>query len=447
MKTVVVAPESTLELLSIDEMEWLRRQAQGDEHDLLRRCALAVLNCGIEMDDADAMLAKHRDFDIQVDWHTKGLRFELTNPPARAFVDGEMIRGVRENLTAVVRDLIYSQRLLHEADNTSVTVQIFRLLRNAKALIPGKAPHLAVCWGGHSISTEEYQYTKEVGYELGLRGLNICTGCGPGAMKGPMKGATIAHAKQRIDDGLYLGLTEPGIIASEAPNPIVSKLVILPDIEKRLEAFVRVGHGFVIFPGGVGTVEEILYLLGILLHPGNRDLPLPIVFTGPSGSEAYFSQLDAFIKNTLGAEAGNRYQIIVGNPTKVAKVIKEGIRAVHHYRLHRHAAFHFNWELKIDPLWQMPFEVNHASMRNLDLNENQPAHQLAVQLRRLFSGIVTGNVKPQGVALIARHGPFEIRGSHKLLDPIDQLLRSFIEQKRMVLPTRDYRPCYKLVRQ
>ena len=110
-----------------------------------------------------------------------------------------------------------------------------------------------VCWGGHSISGVEYDYTKEVGYQLGLRGMDICTGCGPGAMKGPMKGATIAHAKQRIPSGRYLGLSEPGIIAAEAPNPIVNDLVILPDIEKRLEAFVRLGHGIIIFPGGVGT--------------------------------------------------------------------------------------------------------------------------------------------------------------------------------------------------
>jgi len=37
------------------------------------------------------------------------------------------------------------------------------------------------------------------------------------------------------------------IIAAEAPNPIVNDLVIMPDIEKRLEAFTRVGHGIVIF--------------------------------------------------------------------------------------------------------------------------------------------------------------------------------------------------------
>ena len=88
-------------------------------------------------------------------------------------------------------------------------------------------------------------------------------------MKGPMKGATIAHAKQRIRNGRYIGITEPGIIAAEAPNAIVNQLAILPDIEKRLEAFVRLAHGVVVFPAGAGTAEEILYLLRVLSHPAN----------------------------------------------------------------------------------------------------------------------------------------------------------------------------------
>ena len=100
-------------------------------------------------------------------------------------------------------------------------------------------------------------------------------------MKGPMKGAAIGHAKQRNKTGRYLGISEPGIIAAEPPNPIINELVIMPDIEKRLEAFVRVGHAIVVFPGGAGTVEEILYLIGILLHPDNEDMPFPLVFAGP----------------------------------------------------------------------------------------------------------------------------------------------------------------------
>lgn len=85
--------------------------------------------------------------------------------------------------------------------------------------------------------------------------------------------------------------TEPGSIAAESPNPIVNNLVILPDIEKRLEAFVRAGHVIVVFPGGVGTAEEILYLLGILLHPENHALPFPLIFTAPQNPPRIFIRL------------------------------------------------------------------------------------------------------------------------------------------------------------
>ncbi len=186
-----------------------------------------------------------------------------------------MIKGINEHLFAVLRDVIYVSDEIDANPNfdletsDGVTNAVFHILRNAEILRPMTNPNLVVCWGGHSITREEYDYTKEVGYQMGLRGLDICTGCGPGAMKGPMKGATIGHAKQRIRGGQYLGISEPGIIAAESPNPIVNDLVILPDIEKRLEAFVRTGHGIVIFPGGAGTAEEILYILGILLHPDN----------------------------------------------------------------------------------------------------------------------------------------------------------------------------------
>ncbi len=140
---------------------------------------------------------------------------------------------------------------------------MFRILRNAGVVSSDMPPRLVVCWGGHSISRDEYNFCKEVGYELGLRGLDIATGCGSGAMKGPMKGAAIGHGKQFNKNSRYVGISEPGIIAAESPNPLVNELVILPDIEKRLEAFVRLAHGVIIFPGGAGTAEEILYLLGV----------------------------------------------------------------------------------------------------------------------------------------------------------------------------------------
>jgi predicted Rossmann-fold nucleotide-binding protein len=275
--------------------------------------------------------------------------------------------------------------------------------------------------------------------------MDICTGCGPGAMKGPMKGAAIAHAKQRIGRGRYLGFTEPGVIAAESPNPIVNDLIILPDIEKRLEAFVRAGHGVVVFPGGAGTAEEILYLLGILLHPDNASLPFPLVFTGPKNSEDYFRQIDQFIGKTMGPGAQSRYRIIIGDPAQVARELVNGIEHVRNFRKTNRDAYYFNWLLKIDDEFQRPFIPTHENMRNLQLQQNQPVHLLAANLRRAFSGIVAGNVKDHGIRSIEQHGKFEIHGDPKIMKLMDALLASFVAQHRMKLPGKKYNPCYRIV--
>jgi hypothetical protein len=362
-------------------------------------------------------------------------------------VDGEMIRGVKEHLFAVLRDIVYTHNEIVARfdldDPASVTNAIFCILRNARALEVKGRPDLVVCWGGHSIPREEYDYTKLVGYELGLRELSVCTGCGPGAMKGPMKGATIGHSKQRIKDGRYVGVTEPGIIAAEPPNPIVNQLVIMPDIEKRLEAFVRLGHGIVVFPGGAGTAEEILYLLGILLDPANAGQPLPLVFTGPRESAGYFRQLDRFIGTTLGPEAQARYRIIVDDPAEVAREMQRGFDAVRRSRRRAGDAYNFNWLLRIPPAFQQPFEVSHASMAGLALSMDLPAHERAANLRRAFSGIVAGNVKEQGIRLIEERGPFEIHADPAIARPLDELLRAFVASRRMKL-VGEYRPSYRI---
>lgn len=444
-----VSPLGSLENLSQREVEQLLNSQSG-VYDLFRRCALAVLASGLESDDVRAIFDRYKEFDIRLSRQAWGVKLEVKNAPSGAFVDGQMIRGIKEHLFAVLRDIIY----IHDGilrsgrfdlnESAGVTNAIYHILRNARILDYKGRPNLVVCWGGHSISTEEYEYTKRVGYELGLRALSVCTGCGPGAMKGPMKGATIGHSKQRIRDGRYIGMTEPGIIAAEPPNPIVNQLVIMPDIEKRLEAFVRTAHAIVVFPGGAGTTEEILYLLGILLDPANEDQPLPIVFTGPASSAAYFGQVDKFIGATLGAKAQKRYKIVIADPAQAAREALKGVEAVREHRRARSDAYNFNWLLKIPPGFQQPFEPTHEAMSKLALDRSLDTHVLAANLRRAFSGIVAGNVKEQGIQAIDARGPFELHGDKGLMTLLDELLSSFVAQRRMKL-AGDYRPCYRLV--
>jgi len=445
-----VWPEGSLEVLSQSEVEQLRNQGEGGLYALLRRCVLAVLNSGTATDDVREILGRYINFDLSFIQQDRGLKVVLKNAPATAFVDGVMIRGIRELLFAVLRDIVFTNneiresRRFHLQTSDNITNAVFHIARNARLLETHADTNLVVCWGGHAISRDEYDYTKKVGYEIGLRGLNVCTGCGPGAMKGPMKGATIGHSKQRIRVGRYIGITEPGIIAAEPPNPIVNSLVIMPDMEKRLEAFVRVGHGIVVFPGGVGTAEEILYLLGILLHPDNRELPFPLIMTGPTDSEPYFRRIHEFVGASLGADAQRRYEIVIDDPEAVGRRIQSQLASVKEFRKKHGDAYYFNWRLKTDLDFQTPFRATHATMAELQVDEDLPAHRLAVNLRRVFSGLVSGNVREEVIAAIERDGPFDINGSGRIMRLLDELLSSFVEQGRMKIAAENYRPCYRV---
>lgn len=450
VKLARVTPDHSLDVLSQIEVARLARSSDTTMYETFRRCALAVLNTGEETDNTQEILETYADFDIQLIQQERGIKLEIHNAPAIAFVDGQMIKGIKEHLFAVLRDLIYIDNELRENRDldlnspSGVTNSVFHIVRNAGLLKRNQDSNLIVCWGGHSINSEEYHYTKKVGYELGLREMDICTGCGPGAMKGPMKGATIAHAKQRRS-GRYIGITEPGIIAAESPNPIVNHLVIMPDIEKRLEAFVRTGHGIVVFPGGAGTAEEILYILGILLNPKNADIPFPLVFTGPETARSYFEQINDFVGRTLGSDAQSLYKIIIDDPAQVALYMQAERQKVQAFRRRSQDAFYFNWMLQIAEDFQQPFRPTHDNMKALSLHRNQQSHELAANLRKAFSGIVDGNVKAHGIKAVAEKGPYEISGERDVIEPLGDLLRSFVAQHRMKIPTREYVPCYTIV--
>jgi hypothetical protein len=182
------------------------------------------------------------------------------------------------------------------------------------------------------------------------------------------------------------------------------------------------------------------------MHPDNRDVPFPVVLTGPRSAEAYLQQLNAFVGETLGAEAQQHYRIIVDDPTEVARCMASGLKEVEHFRRERNDAFHFNWLLQIEESFQRPFDPTHANMEALQLTLDMPPHELAANLRRAFSGIVAGNVKDKGIRLIEEHGPYRIHGDPRIMQPLDALLQAFVDQHRMKLPGgAAYEPCYRVV--
>jgi hypothetical protein len=205
-------------------------------------------------------------------------------------------------------------------------------------------------------------------------------------------------------------------------------------------------HAIVVFPGGVGTAEEILYLLGILLSPNNDHEGMPLVFTGPASSGKYFERLHEFVGATLGAEAQKRYKVVLADPAGVAAEVTAGLKRVRDRRAADDNAYFFNWGLDVGLEFQKPFEATHESMLALALHREQPAHSLAFNLRRAFSGIVAGNVREVGIARVEKHGPFELRGDRHIIGELGKLLEDFVTQRRMRLADPGaYVPCYRVV--
>ena len=147
----------------------------------------------------------------------------------------------------------------------------------------------------------------------------------------------------------------------------------MPDIEKRLEAFVRLAHGIVVFPGGAGTAEEILYLLGILLDPANREQPLPGRAHGAGARARPISSTSAASSPARSAsEALQRLTSSSTIPPAWRASMVRGMDAVREFRKPRSDSYNFNWLLSVPAEFQQPFEVTHESMRALEL-QSRPA--------------------------------------------------------------------------
>ncbi|MBX4365352.1 LOG family protein, partial [Mycobacterium tuberculosis] len=91
-----------------------------------------------------------------------------------------------------------------------------------------------------------------------------------------------------------------------------------------------------------GTAEELLYLLGILMHPDNKAQVLPLILTGPKQSADYFRVLDEFITHTLGESARRHYRIIIDDPAEVARQMKKAMPLVKESRRETDDAYSFN---------------------------------------------------------------------------------------------------------
>ena len=117
--------------------------------------------------------------------------------------------------------------------------------------------------------TAEYELAREVGRRLGLAGFTVITGGGPGAMEGANRGA---HEVGARSVGLNIELP-----FEQKPNEYLDVSLDFHYFFTRKLIFVRFSHGFVVAPGGFGTLDELFEALTLIQTGKVREFPVVLV--------------------------------------------------------------------------------------------------------------------------------------------------------------------------
>jgi predicted Rossmann-fold nucleotide-binding protein len=350
----------------------------------------------------------------------------LEHVPEGVTYDGERItRSQQELVSEVIRDVVL-QLPFPPGSSSEVVSQTIRKMVERTGILSspeGKNYIRSFIWGGHTISDEEYDFAKAVGYWEGLRGTELITGSGGGVMRAPFVGASSGYRKQRYQDRKFIGFTEQGILEGEAPNNLLSTLCVFPDIEKRMEAFIRASHRGRIHPGGTGTMEELMTFLGMKIHKKNEGLVYPFdLVERPDGN--YMKRLEQFFRTCFADAIDGLFSFHVESPDDYQKHLLKIDKQLDSRQV-------WNDKLFVPLEIQTPFEVSFESMQALDLTREQEPFQLIVNLRRFFSGMVHLVVKnPKVVESWGRERP-KIKGDKKIIQEVDDLVRWFNDNKRL----------------
>ena len=149
---------------------------------------------------------------------------------------------------------------------------------------------------GSARTTDEnpyYRLAEKIAYELTQNGYGVITGGGPGIMEAANKGAQRGEGKS-----VGLNIVLP---FEQSSNPYIDndKLINFDYFFVRKVMFVKYAQGFIVLPGGVGTLDELFE--AITLIQTKKIGKFPIVLVGKS----FWRGIIDWIKETMLAKEKN----------------------------------------------------------------------------------------------------------------------------------------------
>lgn len=118
-----------------------------------------------------------------------------------------------------------------------------------------------------------YELAEEIAFKLSKGGFGIITGGGPGIMEAANKGATLAGGKSV---GLNINLP-----FEQNANPYIDKdkIINFNFFFVRKVMFMKYAQGFVVLPGGFGTLDELFEALTLVQTQKTARFPIILVGT------------------------------------------------------------------------------------------------------------------------------------------------------------------------
>jgi uncharacterized protein (TIGR00730 family) len=134
----------------------------------------------------------------------------------------------------------------------------------------------------------EYALARETARMIGDEGMAVITGGGPGVMEAANRGARDAGAQS-----IGLGIELP---FEQALNGHLDIALEFHYFFARKIMFVRYASGFVVFPGGFGTLDELFESLTLIQTGKVRNFPVVLVGTD------YWCDLFEWLRNRVLGE-------------------------------------------------------------------------------------------------------------------------------------------------
>ena len=156
---------------------------------------------------------------------------------------------------------------------SATVLNLWKVVNNLTRLRPSKRERYRVAIFGSARAqpgTFVYDEVKRVAAAFASMGCDIVTGGGPGLMQAANEGARIAGASGSMGIRVELPFEQD-------VNPFVEQAFAHETFFTRLHHFVIASDAFVVVPGGIGTVLEMLMIWQLLQVRHIDDVPLILV--------------------------------------------------------------------------------------------------------------------------------------------------------------------------